>query len=148
TFSALPGPITCFEGVQLLRAGHFLEITPGSGRGPAGAGGGQEAEIVDRAYWEMDFPDLGDEERGDDPRRLVDEFEQVMLRAVDTRLKADVPVGSYLSGGVDSSMIGALACHLKGPAINPYTIRVDSPELDELDAANLVARHIKTKPPI
>jgi asparagine synthase (glutamine-hydrolysing) len=141
TFSALPGPITCFEGVQLLRAGHFLEITPGSERG-------RDAEIADRAYWEMDFPDLGDEERGDDPRRLVDEFEQVMLRAVDTRLKADVPVGSYLSGGVDSSMIAALACHLKGSAINTYTIRVDSPELDELDAANLVARHIKTKPPI
>src|SRR6188474_1440914 len=141
TFSALPGPITCFEGVQLLRAGHFLEITPGSERD-------RHVEIADRAYWEMDFPDLGDEERGDDPRRLVDEFEQVMLRAVDMRLKADVPVGSYLSGGVDSSMIAALACHLKGSAINTYTIRVDSPELDELDAANLVARHIKTKPPI
>ena len=112
------------------------------------ANAARDAEIADRAYWEMDFPDRGDEERGDDPRRLVDEFEQVMLRAVDKRLKADVPVGSYLSGGVDSSMIAALACHLKGPAINTYTIRVDSPELDELDAANLVARHISTKPPI
>src|SRR6202790_2905326 len=141
TFSALPGPITCVEGVQLLRAAHFLDITPGNERG-------RDAEIADHAYWEMDFPDLGDEERGDDPRRLVDEFEQVMLRAVDTRLKADVPVGSYLSGGVDSSIIAALACHLKGPAINTYTIRVDAPELDELSAANLVARHIGTKPPI
>lgn len=141
TFAAMPGPITCFEGVQLLRPGHYLEITPGDDRG-------RSPEITERAYWEMDFPDRGDEERGDDPPKLVDEFEQVMLRAVDTRLKADVPVGSYLSGGVDSSMIAALACHLKGPAINTYTIRVDSPELDELDAANLVARHIKTKPPI
>ena len=96
----------------------------------------------------MDFPDRGDEEPGEDPRRLVDEFEQSMLRAVEKRLRADVPVGSYLSGGVDSSMIVALACHLKGPAINTYTIRVDAPELDELSAANLVARHIGTKPPI
>ena len=141
TFSALPGPITCFEGVQLLRAGHYLEITPASG-------GGRSAGITERAYWEMDFPDRGEEERGDDPKKLIDEFERLMLQAVDTRLKADVPVGSYLSGGVDSSMIAALACHLKGSAINTYTIRVDSPELDELDAANLVARHIKTKPPI
>ncbi len=141
TYSALPGPITCFEGVQLLRAGHTLEITPGSERG-------QSPEIAERAFWEMDFPDQGDEERGDNQRQLVDEFERLMLRAVDTRLKADVPVGSYLSGGVDSSMIAALACHLKGPAINTYTVRVDSPGLDELDAANLVARHIKTKPPI
>lgn len=141
SFSALPGPITCFEGVQLLRAGHYLDIAPGGENG-------RTPEIVERAYWEMDFPDEGDEERGDDPRKLVDEFEQVLLRAVDTRLKADVPVGSYLSGGVDSSMIAALACSLRGSAINTYTVRVDVPELDELDAANLVARHIKTKPPI
>ncbi len=140
TFSALPGPITCFENVQMLRPGHFLDIRPGDGR--------RSAEITERVYWEMDFPERGQEERGQDPKMLVDQFEQVMLRSVDTRLKADVPVGSYLSGGVDSSMIAALACHLKGSAINTYTVRVDSPELDELDAANLVARHIKTKPPI
>ena len=141
TFSALPGPITCFEGVQLLRAGHYLQITPASDRA-------SQPIIEERAYWEMDFPDRGDEVRGDDPRRLVDEFEQVMLQAVEERLRADVPVGSYLSGGVDSAMIAAMACRLKGAAINTYTIRVDSPELDELSGANLVAKHIGTKPPI
>src|SRR5690606_6181131 len=77
-----------------------------------------------------------------------DQFEELMLASVEERLRADVPVGSYLSGGVDSSMIAALACHLKGSAINTYTVQVDSPELDELDAANLVAKHIGTKPPI
>ena len=45
-------------------------------------------------------------------------------------------------------MILALACHLKGPAINTYTVRVHEPELDELDAASLSARHIGAKPPI
>jgi asparagine synthase (glutamine-hydrolysing) len=96
----------------------------------------------------MDFPREGEEQRGDDPKALVDEFERLMLRAVEMRLRADVPVGSYLSGGVDSSMIAALACHVKGPAINTYTIRVDAPDLDELDAARLTARHIGTKDPI
>jgi asparagine synthase (glutamine-hydrolysing) len=141
TFAALPGPITCFEGVQLLPPGHYLEIIPGSA-------GGVGPVINERAYWEMDFPDRGHENRGGDARSLVDRFETIMLQAVEKRLRADVPVGAYLSGGVDSSMIAALACHLKGPAINTYTIRVDSPELDELSAANLVARHIGTKPPI
>jgi asparagine synthase (glutamine-hydrolysing) len=141
TFSGLPGPITCFEGVQLLQAAHYLDISPAMENG-------RTAEIADRAYWVMDFPDHGQEERGQDPKQLVDAFEQVLFRAVDKRLKADVPVGSYLSGGVDSSMIASLAVHLKGSAINTYTIRVDSPELDELDAANLTARHIKTKPPV
>jgi asparagine synthase (glutamine-hydrolysing) len=141
TFAALPGPITCFEGVQLLPPGHYLEIIPGSG-------GGIGPTINERAYWEMDFPDRGQENRGGDARSLVDRFETIMLQAVEKRLRADVPVGAYLSGGVDSSMIAALACHLKGPAINTYTIRVNSPKLDELSAANLVARHIGTKPPI
>jgi asparagine synthase (glutamine-hydrolysing) len=140
TFAALPGPITCFEGVQLLPPGHYLQITPGSDHGPG-------PTISERAYWKMDFPDRGDENRGEGTRALVNQFENLMLQAVEMRLRADVPVGAYLSGGVDSSMITALACHLKGPAINTYTIRVDAPELDELGAANLVARHIGTKPP-
>jgi asparagine synthase (glutamine-hydrolysing) len=140
TFSALPGPITCFEGIQLLPAGQYLNIAQGSGAGAA--------DVAVRPYWTLDFPDRGEEEPGTNQKKLVDQFEQLMLQAVDKRLRADVPVGSYLSGGVDSSMIAALACHIKGPAINTYTVRVDEPELDELDAANLVARHIGTKPPI
>ncbi|HEX8897328.1 MAG TPA: asparagine synthase (glutamine-hydrolyzing), partial [Chthoniobacterales bacterium] len=141
TFSAVPGPRTCFEGIQLLMAGHCLRVTPagGNGSGPL---------VEERAFWEMDFPDQGSEERGDNPKRLVDDFEKILLQAVEERLRADVPVGAYLSGGVDSSMIVALACHLKGPAINTYTVRVHEPELDELDAASLSARHIGAKPPI
>jgi asparagine synthase (glutamine-hydrolysing) len=141
TFSAMPGPVTCFEGVQLLPAGHYLQITPGNEDGAAPV-------INERTYWEMDFPDEGDEDPGANQRKLVDEFEQVLLKAVEMRLRADVPVGAYLSGGVDSSMIVALANHLKGPAINTYTIRVDDPALDELSAACLAARHIGTKPPV
>ncbi len=141
TFAAMPGPVTCFEGVQLLPAGHYLQISPGDERGAA-------PEISEHTYWQMDFPDQGDEDPGVDPRKLVDELEDVLLKAVEKRLRADVPVGAYLSGGLDSSMIVAMACRLKGPAINTYTIRVDDPALDELSAANLSARHIGTKPPI
>jgi asparagine synthase (glutamine-hydrolysing) len=141
TFSAMPGPRTCFENIYLLTPGHFLTVSPGNGSG-------SNAKIEERAFWEMDFPDQGTEEWGQDPKRLVDEFEQVLLQAVEERLRADVPVGAYLSGGVDSSMILALACKLKGPAINTYTVRVHDPQLDELDAASLSARHIGAKPPI
>jgi asparagine synthase (glutamine-hydrolysing) len=139
TFSALPAPVTCFAGIRLLPPAHYLDITLGGHETPPA--------LTERAYWEMDFPDHGQEERGDS-RRLVGDFEEVLLNAVDKRLRADVPVGAYLSGGVDSSMIVAMACHVKGPAINTYTIRVDDPELDELSAANLAARHIGTKSPL
>ena len=46
---------------------------------------GAAAEISERAYWEMNFPDRGDEERGGDPRVLVDRFEKIMLQAVEKR---------------------------------------------------------------
>jgi len=141
TFAAMPGPVTCFEGVQLLSPGHTLQITGGDGHG----GGSVPAE---RAFWTMDFPDDGDEDPQADPRKLVDTLEDLLLRAVDKRLRADVPVGAYLSGGLDSSMIVAMACKLKGPAINTYTVRVDDPALDELSAANRSAEHIGTRPPI
>ena len=137
TFGAMPGPITCFEGVQLLGAGHCLEITP------------SHAEpLVNRCFWEMDFPNTADVDPEADQKKLVDEFESILMRAVETRLRADVPVGAYLSGGLDSSMIVAMACKLKGSAINTYTIRVDDPKLDELSAANSTARYIGTKAPI
>ncbi len=137
TFAAMPGPVTCFEGVQLLPPGHYLQIEPGG-----------ETPVRQCAYWEMDFPNEGDENPENDARKLVDEFEHLLLQAVEKRLRADVPVGAYLSGGLDSSMIVAMASKLKGPAINTYTIRVDDPALDELSAASLSARHIGTKPPV
>lgn len=137
TFGAMPGPTTCFAGIHLLPAGHYLQITPG------------EAEpIKEHTYWEMDFPNQGDEDPTTDPTKLVDELESLLLQAVDKRLRADVPVGAYLSGGLDSSMIVAMACKLKGESINTYTIRVDDPKLDELSAAQRTAKHIGTKPPI
>jgi asparagine synthase (glutamine-hydrolysing) len=133
--------VTCFEGVQLLPPGHFLRVIPEHGCQSLPA-------VHERAYWTLYFPNQGVEDPGADPKRLVDEFESLMLGAVDERLRADVPVGAYLSGGVDSSMIVALATRLRGPAINTYTIRVDDPELDELSAASLAARHIGTRPPV
>src|SRR5262249_155575 len=54
TFFALPGPITCFEGVQLLSPGRYLRIAPAPGRDRA------PAPIQEHKYWEIDFPDYGD----------------------------------------------------------------------------------------
>ena len=137
TFGAMPGPITCFEGVNLLLPGHHLSMRTGQSDAPES-----------RQYWEMDFPNESDVDPNADQQKLVDELESLLMNAVKARLRADVPVGAYLSGGLDSSMIVAMACKLKGTAINTYTVRVDDPALDELSGANQSARHIGTKPPI
>jgi asparagine synthase (glutamine-hydrolysing) len=140
TFFALPGPPTCFHGIQALLPGHYLTIQLGRPGGPA--------TVTDRIYWEIDFPDQGEEDPGRDPKHLVDEFEAVLLRAVERRLRADVPVVSYLSGGVDSSIVVALASHVRGEPIPTFTIQIKDPKLDETSAATQVAHHIGATPVI
>jgi asparagine synthase (glutamine-hydrolysing) len=134
TFFAQPGVVTCFQGIQSLLPGHFLRIELG-----------MQSRIEDYTYWEIDFPDRGKEELGQVPR-LVDQFEEVLLRSVEVRLRADVPVVSYLSGGVDSGMVAALVKHVRGEPIPAFTIRIDTPHLDETTQACWTARHLGTEP--
>ena len=161
TFFALPGPVTCFEGINCLLPGRYLCILPApSGRLGLGddqapdASAKPQAEIKERVYWEIDFPDAGQEERRDFRRfasnahsPVIDEFEAVLKKAVERRLRADVPVVSYLSGGVDSSVVVALACAQRRSEgkrpIPTFTISVqDVSAFNERSEAHLVAKHI------
>jgi len=145
TFFAMPGPVTCCQGVNILLPGHYLTIQPGRG--------GSKAVIQDRVYWEIDFPDQGEEDAGDfhflgsnRQSKTVDGFEEVLMRAVERRLRADVPVVSYLSGGVDSSVVVALASHLRRQqgksAIPTFTISIQDRHLNEKNEAAAMARHV------
>jgi asparagine synthase (glutamine-hydrolysing) len=140
TFYALPGPVTCFEGVQLLPPGHYLCIQLGAA--------GEPARLAERVYWQINFPDRGQEDYSRSGQQLADQFEEVFRDAVTRRLRADVPVVSYLSGGVDSSMVVALASHVRGKPIPTFTIRITRPDLDETSEASLIARHIGVDPVI
>ncbi|MCI0743097.1 MAG: asparagine synthase (glutamine-hydrolyzing) [Gemmataceae bacterium] len=140
-FFAVPGVPTCFEGISALQPGQYLDIRLG-GRGA----NGDVAQVQRKNYWEMDFPDQGQEEDSDDPKKLVDEFERLMLAAVERRLRADVPVVSYLSGGIDSSIVVAMAAKLRGQSIPTFTIQIMTPHLDETSQAAVVSRHIGANP--
>jgi asparagine synthase (glutamine-hydrolysing) len=138
TFFALPGPVTCFDGVQSLPPAHYLRVQL--------AADGGAGTVRERVYWDIDFPDSGDEEAGQDPDALTDEFEAVLRGAIDRRLRADVPVVAYLSGGVDSSTVVALASHVRREPVPTFTIRIASPGFDETARAALTARHVGTEP--
>ncbi len=126
TFFALPGPETCFAGVQMLRPGRCLGVEAG--------------RVVERSFWEPDFPERG-RETGGEVGRLAGEYEALLVRAVGRRLRADVPVAAYLSGGVDSSLVMAVASRLLGRPIPTFTIQVRAPGLDETHKAEATARH-------
>src|SRR5262249_57419587 len=126
TCFALPGPQTCFLGVEQLRPGRSLSVESGA--------------AAEQTYWSPDFPDRGHEVRGD-ARHLASEYEARLVRAVERRLRADVPVAAYLSGGIDSSLVTTMASRLMGRPIPTFTIQVKAPGLDERSKAASSARH-------
>ncbi len=140
TFFSMPGPVTAFKNVGLLLPGRFLDIRT-TFKSTAHA-------VRERIYWQIDFPDQGQEENSQDAATLVQTFENLMLRAVEKRLRADVPVVSYLSGGVDSSIVVAMANKVRGKPIPTFTIRIDDPHLDETNEASIVARHVASYPAV
>ncbi|MBI2804283.1 MAG: asparagine synthase (glutamine-hydrolyzing) [Planctomycetes bacterium] len=141
-FFAVPGPATCFAGVTCLQPGQYLRIDLGLAATRSGA----RAPVERKYYWRIDFPDQGQEDRETDPKKLVDEFDRVLLGAVERRLRADVPVVSYLSGGIDSSIVVAMAAKIRGTPIPTFTIQIMDPKLDETSQAAVVSRHIGSTP--
>ena len=138
TFFALPGPVTVFDGVTILQPGHYLHLKLGN-TSPA------EAEKQTH-YWRVSYPDRGHEDYGADEKKVVDRFEEVLLAAVNRRLRADVPVVSYLSGGGDSSLVVAMANKALGRPIPTFTISVQGEGLNEENEALRVARHLGCQP--
>jgi asparagine synthase (glutamine-hydrolysing) len=127
TFFAMPSRRTMFEGVQSILPGHYLKIQFREN--------GEPADITERRYWDLDFPDWGDEYDPRNPQDLIDQFEATFERAVDIRLRADVPVVSYLSGGIDSAMVLSTAARVRNQAIPSFTIRIVKKQLDETSEA-------------
>ena len=94
---------TFFEGVKSLPPGHFLTIRDG--------------RLTQHQYWDLDFPDAGSERRLDDPGPLIEEFEAILRQAVERRLRSDVPVVSYISGGLDSTVVLGMCSQQRREAI-------------------------------
>jgi asparagine synthase (glutamine-hydrolysing) len=139
TFFALGGRRTTFKDVQAIVPGSYLKI--------AWRGGDRAATPVECKYWDFDFPDWGEE---DDPEEeaAIDAFAETFTRAVEVRLRADVPVVGYLSGGVDSAYVLATAARQARRALPSFTLRVPDPNLDETENALETARAIGAHPTV
>ena len=112
---------TLFEGVHTLPPGHYLKI--------------REGRVEVKQYWDLDFPDQGDERRTQNPQVLVDEMEEILRHSVRRRLRGDVPVVSYLSGGLDSTMVLGLSTQERGGPLPSFTINLDQAGPNELAAS-------------
>jgi asparagine synthase (glutamine-hydrolysing) len=124
----LPGDRTLFKGVHNVPPGHFLRAT-------------REAHRVHQ-YWDVDYPrgDSATEKMSD--AEYIAGFREVLEESVKTRLRADVPVGCYLSGGIDScAVLGLASRHHDGP-VRAYTLTFDHAQYDESSIAQEMAKHV------
>jgi asparagine synthase (glutamine-hydrolysing) len=108
---------TLFDGIFQVPPGHYLLAT--------------DKHVQLNKYWDFDYPVASAQASPRSDADYAAEFREVLEEAVRIRLRADVPVGCYLSGGLDScAVLGLAAKHHSGP-IQAFTLTFDRPEYDE-----------------
>jgi len=129
-YGYVPAPLTFFEGVQKLPGGHSLTFDLAT------------REVRTRRWWHYRAEPF-DHRPADAERRWTEEFSTLLDRAIARRLVADVPVGCFLSGGLDSSTVAALAMrHVGSERLKTFSIGFDEASFDETRYARAVAAHI------
>ena len=126
SFLYTPADRSVFQAVQKLPPGHILTWHGGRVR-------------IDR-YWNLPVDDsfAGSEEEA------VPALREVLTDAVRSHLESDVPLGAFLSGGVDSSLVVGLMAETSGATVKTFSIGFDEPAFDELEHARRVAGHFGT----
>jgi asparagine synthase (glutamine-hydrolysing) len=110
TFAGLVSPRTMFKDIRSLENGHYLIVN-------------KNGELADKEYWDLTYPE-GDIPEAKTENEYIDELESLFDNAVRLRLRADVPSGFYLSGGLDSSMI-AMKVQQLAPGISKEAFSID-----------------------
>lgn len=125
-FPGVVSPVTFFEGIHALQGGHMLKIVPGR-------------EIEDLEFWDMIYsPD--EEDKGE--AYYAERLRELLKEAIARRLVADVPIGFYISGGLDSSVV---ACYIGKYLLNSYysfSAEIGSGDLDESRFQKIVRDYV------
>ena len=129
TFGYVPEPDTIFQHVHKLEPGHYLLVE---------ADGRQSI----RQWWDLDSQRFGSHRPAEADARA--ELMQHLTDAVKRRLISEVPLGAFLSGGVDSSAVVAVMAGLMGDSVKTCSIAFDDPDYDESTYAREVARQYHT----
>jgi asparagine synthase (glutamine-hydrolysing) len=129
-FGYVPGPGTILAGIRQLSPGHLLVWDADSDR------------VEVRRYWTPPAPCSGTGER---LAELTAETRRLLDASVRARLVADVPVGVFLSGGVDSALVARLAAEAADRPVKTFTVGYDVGTVNETDAARRLARALGTE---
>ena len=124
SFMCIPAPLTAYRAIRKLEPGHWLRWRKG--------------EIEQQRYWQPDFTrkiKIDEEEAGE---RTV----EILRDAVRVRLMSEVPLGAFLSGGIDSSAVVALMSQESSEPVKTFSIGFDEQDFSELHHARRIAEHV------
>ncbi|HYU97447.1 MAG TPA: asparagine synthase (glutamine-hydrolyzing), partial [Pyrinomonadaceae bacterium] len=124
SFMCVPAPLTAYQAIRKLEPGHSLRYRKG--------------EIKIARYWQPDFSkklDISEQEAGE---RTI----EILREAVKVRLMSEVPLGAFLSGGIDSSAVVALMAEESTTPVKTFSIGFEEQDFSELHHARRVAEHV------
>lgn len=131
TFWVTLPPRTIFRNIWQLPPGHSLVLADGG--------------IRISPHWRLEYPQENDVIQEHDEKRLSEELRALMLDATRIRLRSDVAVGSYLSGGLDSTFVTALAKQLVNEKLRTFSVGFDESAFDESRFQRQASRFLKTR---
>ncbi|MCW9015734.1 MAG: asparagine synthase (glutamine-hydrolyzing), partial [Kangiellaceae bacterium] len=129
TFWAPVSPNTIFENVYEVSPGQMLVLEKG--------------QLKKHQYWDWQFNQKGYWQTSE--QQQADELHELLIEATKIRLRADVPVGAYLSGGLDSSVLVAMIRHYGGVPLRTFSLNFGEAEFDEKSYQSSLIAHLKAE---
>ena len=131
-------PRTVFKGISELPPGHLLVADRDGLDG--------DVRVSVRPYWRLDYPARGEptELSGRSEASVAEELRALLIDATRLRLRADVPVGAYLSGGLDSSVTTALIKNFTNAPLRTFSVAFETGEFDESEYQREVVKALDT----
>ncbi|MGH9495816.1 MAG: asparagine synthase (glutamine-hydrolyzing) [Candidatus Sulfotelmatobacter sp.] len=129
-FGYLAGVHTMFAGIQKLMPGHTLELS-------------ERGELKIERYWELNS--AGHERVPDLENNYGKTYREMLEASVHSHMMSDVPLGVFLSGGIDSSAVAALAAKSRGDRIQTFSVGYEEEPFSELPFARKVADHLRSE---
>jgi asparagine synthase (glutamine-hydrolysing) len=125
TLQYVPSPRTIYKDIHKLPPGHMLAV--------------QDGQVTMRQYWDLVFTGHGDATLED---AYLEQLDALVTEAVKLRLVSDVPLGAFLSGGIDSSLVVSAMVRVSNSPVLTTSVGFDEAAFDELAYARTVASHL------
>ncbi len=120
-------PDTVFENIHAVKPGHYLHL--------------KQRQITEKPYWRLPMP-VAEENSYSSATDAANALQALIQDAVSAQLIADVPVGAYLSGGLDSSIVAAMVARHYNPSLHTFSINFSDPAYDESIYQNILVAQL------